>query len=33
MREKTKNHQNQESIDKKIKFLSSPLVTYPDGYT
>jgi hypothetical protein len=31
MRLKTKNYQNQESIDKKIKFFPNPLVTFPDG--
>ncbi len=32
MRQKTKNHRNQGSTDKKIRFFRSPYVTYPDGF-
>jgi hypothetical protein len=33
MLQKTKNHQNQGSIDKKWFSWFSPQVTYPDGFT
>jgi hypothetical protein len=33
MQQKTENHQNQESINKKWIFWFSPQVTYPDGFT